>query len=134
MIALIVFSLCLVTLTSASSHPWLSSPDEDDPVLLKCYKDYQKQIHECGKDITAQVNKHMEDIDKHRSDPENVSETTKKDVCCSEWKAEDCALNAMKAEPKCIEAYKKFFETDQNKRPKMCGVKYARGGEGCKQS
>ena len=132
MIALIVLSFCLVTLTSASNQPDWFSPSDDNQELLKCVNVHRNEVLKCGEMICEQRSKHREDLDKHESDRENVSEETKKDVCCTEWKAEDCVYALFKSDAKCTELIKEEFERDINKQPRMCSLKYARGGVGCK--
>src|SRR5581483_3730186 len=98
----------------------------------QCIEKHREGLMTCAQDLNDKVEKHAEDLKKHQSDPENVSEETKKDCCCAEWKFEDCAINkALKDDPKCIELFKKEMQTKSDQFHKLCGEKYFRGGVGC---
>ncbi len=133
MIAILAFALCFASLSSASflDHPLLSPRANKDKVV-GCVQAHQRAVLECVADLSKQITKHEDDINKHQTDPENQSEETKKDVCCAEWKAEDCVLDVVNDTPGCVDAMKEAFKERAERKAKVCGTKYARGGPGCK--
>jgi hypothetical protein len=133
--SIIIFALFLTLAAAIPTHPLLSVLDDELPDdVKKCVEAHGVETKKCLSEYGLIVMKHLKEIEEHAKDPENLKETTKKDICCSELVLEDCMLEAVKSTPGCTDILKKFIkkeeETEQYK--KMCGTKYARGGPGCK--
>ncbi len=125
----VILALCLVTLASA-----ITFADQEDPILQECIKNNQAKVTACTKPVSDAMMKHLEEVRQHPTDPENLKDSTKKDICCPEWPAIDCIMDLFKESAKCVEAFKKAVQQElhSDRVVKTCGTKFARGGQGCK--
>ena len=133
---LIVFTLCLTLATAKPTHPLLQllEGDEVPDDIKKCVEAHKAEFEKCSQEYMAKVMPHIQELMEHQKDPENLKESTKKDVCCSELILEDCVYEVMKNTPGCVDAFKREVAKAEKQEAhiKMCGTKYARGGPGCK--
>ena len=133
-----VFALCLTLATAKPTHPLLHLLDGDEVPddVKKCVEAHQAEITECAQELIAVVMQHLQELMEHEKDPENLKDSTKKDICCTELTTEDCMLSVVKSTPGCVDALKREFDKADKKESyvKTCGTKYARGGPGDRKS
>ena len=133
--SIIIFALFLTLAAATPFHPLLKVLDEEIPDdVKKCVETHGVETKKCLSEYSLILMKHLQELMEHAKDPENLKESTKKDVCCSELTWEDCVYSAVKSTPGCVDALKREFDKMEKKEGnlKMCGTKYARGGPGCK--
>lgn len=87
--------LCLLILASSDQHPWLT-PSDDKQDLNNCVETHPAEVIRCLEKFNTEKKEHIDEINNHRSDPENIKDSTKKEVCCAKWNGEDCMLDVSK--------------------------------------
>lgn len=135
--SIVLYFALFLTLTAAvPTNPLLSFFDGDEMSddLKKCVEAHNCSVMKCVDPYIAIVTKHIEEVKEHLKDPENLKESTKKDLCCAIYPMQDCVLNVIKDDHECLNIVKREIAKDMKSELhyKMCGTKYVRDVPGCK--
>jgi len=98
-------------LGSAFSPISLASEDQvTDDDVMKCLLTNENATVACWSKYSEIATKNVKEMNEHKSDPWNMPEKIRKEICCGLFTKIDCDVDAVKGTVGCPDKLKKFYE------------------------